>query len=189
MTAHLPAPAIPSWPLPYENKLGRRPVAQVDLVVVHCTELPDLATAREYGDARSTIPARATAAITTSTGMDRCTCSRTRPAPQPYTRLQPALGRYELVNRGRFPDWLDFAAAGDGRALHRRPGSFPDRPAERPQTAITRSGIHRRPRGPRYGHGGRQRRCQPAGFPEARPGPAIPLGAGAGRVGLQRLQP
>ena len=37
-------------PLPYVPQLDRRPLAQVDLVVIHCTELPDLATAREYGE-------------------------------------------------------------------------------------------------------------------------------------------
>ena len=37
-------------PLPYETKLDARPLSQVDLVVIHCTELPDLAMARAYGE-------------------------------------------------------------------------------------------------------------------------------------------
>ena len=37
-------------PLPYENRLERRALEQIDLVVIHCTELPDLAMAREYGE-------------------------------------------------------------------------------------------------------------------------------------------
>lgn len=36
--------------LPYAEQLESRPLDQVSLVVVHCTELPDLATAREYGE-------------------------------------------------------------------------------------------------------------------------------------------
>ena len=37
-------------PLPYEARLEARALDQIDLVVIHCTELPDLATAREYGE-------------------------------------------------------------------------------------------------------------------------------------------
>ena len=42
----------PAWPihehrLPYEAKLDVREIGQIDLVVMHCTELPDLAMARE----------------------------------------------------------------------------------------------------------------------------------------------
>lgn len=36
--------------LPYVNQLDRRSLASIDLVVIHCTELPDLATARVYGE-------------------------------------------------------------------------------------------------------------------------------------------
>ena len=43
-------PAIRVEPLHYEARLQPRPLVQVDLVVIHCTELPDLATAREYGE-------------------------------------------------------------------------------------------------------------------------------------------
>ena len=46
-----PAPSTPQvFALPYESRLEQRPLSQVDLVVIHCTELPDLATAREYGE-------------------------------------------------------------------------------------------------------------------------------------------
>ncbi|HKX55158.1 MAG TPA: N-acetylmuramoyl-L-alanine amidase [Xanthomonadales bacterium] len=37
-------------PLPYQPLLAQRPLQQIDLLVIHCTELPDLATAREYGE-------------------------------------------------------------------------------------------------------------------------------------------
>ncbi len=48
-----PIMAIPNvaerW-LPYVRHLSVRTTAQIDLVVIHCTELPDLATAREFGE-------------------------------------------------------------------------------------------------------------------------------------------
>ena len=42
--------AIHDWPLPYAERLATRLRETIDLIVVHCTELPDLATAREYGE-------------------------------------------------------------------------------------------------------------------------------------------
>ncbi len=36
--------------LPYAGSLDRRDPGAIDLVVIHCTELPDLVTAREYGE-------------------------------------------------------------------------------------------------------------------------------------------
>lgn len=36
--------------LPYTGRLDRRRLDDIDLAVIHCTELPDLATAREYGE-------------------------------------------------------------------------------------------------------------------------------------------
>ncbi len=36
--------------LPYEDLLDNRPLKQVELMVIHCTELPDIATARMYGE-------------------------------------------------------------------------------------------------------------------------------------------
>ncbi|MCC6506474.1 MAG: N-acetylmuramoyl-L-alanine amidase, partial [Aquimonas sp.] len=38
------------WPLPYVEHLEQRRLQQVDLVVIHCTELPDLAAARQTGE-------------------------------------------------------------------------------------------------------------------------------------------
>ena len=43
-------PAILEQPLPYQDRLERRAVEAIDLVVVHCTELPDLAMARQFGE-------------------------------------------------------------------------------------------------------------------------------------------
>ena len=46
----MPAPAICTQPLPYVDLLETRPAASIDTVVIHCTELPDLAMARQYGE-------------------------------------------------------------------------------------------------------------------------------------------
>lgn len=49
----MPDPTPPKLhidPLPYQPKLEARAVADIDLVVIHCTELPDLATARQFGE-------------------------------------------------------------------------------------------------------------------------------------------
>ncbi|MEO6518812.1 MAG: N-acetylmuramoyl-L-alanine amidase, partial [Pseudoxanthomonas sp.] len=48
MPADLP-PIIHS-PLPYERLLEERARSQIDLVVIHCTELPDLAAARAMNE-------------------------------------------------------------------------------------------------------------------------------------------
>ena len=45
-----PMPPVEIDPLPYERKLDARPLSQIDLIVVHCTETPTLASAREFGE-------------------------------------------------------------------------------------------------------------------------------------------
>jgi N-acetylmuramoyl-L-alanine amidase len=45
-----PMPAVEIDPLPYELKLDARPLSQIDLVVIHCTETPTLESAREFGE-------------------------------------------------------------------------------------------------------------------------------------------
>ena len=36
--------------LPYNNLLEKRTLNDIDMIVIHCTELPDIATARKYGE-------------------------------------------------------------------------------------------------------------------------------------------
>lgn len=43
-------PTIADRPLPYVDLLAARPLAAVGRVVLHCTELPDLAMARVWGE-------------------------------------------------------------------------------------------------------------------------------------------
>lgn len=94
-------------PLPYEARLDTRPPSQVDLVVIHCTELPDLATAREYGER---------VLYDSGTGnsghyyIDRDGSVHQYVAP---TRIahhtrghNPRSIGIELVNPGRWPHWL-----------------------------------------------------------------------------------
>ena len=96
-------------PLPYETRLQARDPATIDLVVIHCTELPDLATARDYGE-RVLYPQSGTG----NSGhyyVDRDGSVSRYVAPERiahHTRgyNERSLG-IELVNSGRYPDWLD----------------------------------------------------------------------------------
>lgn len=96
-------------PLPYEHLLDARPLSQVDLVVMHCTELPDLATARTYGE-RVLYPASGTG----NSGhwyIDRDGdtvqyVAHDRIAHHVRGYNPRAIG-IELVNTGRWPHWLD----------------------------------------------------------------------------------
>lgn len=109
MIADLPPdPAMHLWPLPYEERLEARPTARIDLVVVHCTELPDLAMAREYGEREIH------ASGTGNSGhfyIDRDGSIHVFVKPERmahHTRgyNERSIG-VELVNTGRYPDWLD----------------------------------------------------------------------------------
>lgn len=96
-------------PLPYETRLQARDPATIDLVVIHCTELPDLATARDYGE-RVLYPQSGTG----NSGhyyIDRDGSVSRYVAPERiahHTRgyNERSIG-IELVNTGRYPNWLD----------------------------------------------------------------------------------
>jgi N-acetylmuramoyl-L-alanine amidase len=98
-------------PLPCVARLQPRPQAEVTLVVLHCTELPDLATAREYGE-RVLYPESGTG----NSGhfyIDRDgTVQRWVPEDRIAHHVRghnPHSVGIELVNRGRWPRWLDAA--------------------------------------------------------------------------------
>ncbi|RDZ27830.1 N-acetylmuramoyl-L-alanine amidase [Lysobacter silvisoli] len=104
-----PPPDLRLDPLPYEALLQPRAAADVDLVVVHCTELPDLATAREYGE-RVLYPGSGTG----NSGhyyIDRDGGTHRYVDPlrvAHHTRgYNPRSVGIELVNTGRYPHWLD----------------------------------------------------------------------------------
>lgn len=93
--------------LPYAERLPSRRSTDIDLAVIHCTELPDLATARRYGERLL---------YDSGTGnsghlyIDR-DGSVYRYVPD--TRIAHHVRGYnaraigvELVNRGRYPHWL-----------------------------------------------------------------------------------
>lgn len=109
-----PVPDLPPLPvhvdpLPYEARLEPRPLSQVDLVIVHCTEIPDLAMARTWGE------------------KVQYESSGTGNSGHFYVDRDGSLHRYvaldrvahhtrgynvrsigvELVNTGRYPRWYD----------------------------------------------------------------------------------
>lgn len=99
---------IHDQPLPYVGKLQARDTGDIQLVVIHCTELPDLALAREYGE-RIVHPSG-----TGNSGhyyIDRDGSvfryvPHDRVAHHVRGHNEHSIG-IELVNTGRYPDWLD----------------------------------------------------------------------------------
>jgi N-acetylmuramoyl-L-alanine amidase len=106
-----PSPVVTVVALPYEGRLQPRPRAQVDLAVVHCTELPDLATAREYGE-RILYPQSRTGNsghyYIDRDGSVQRWIDVERIAHHVRGHNPRSIG-IELVNTGRWPRWLDAA--------------------------------------------------------------------------------
>ncbi len=105
----MPGPAIRIDSLPYVDALDARPLDAIDLVVIHCTELPDLAMARAYGE-RVLYPDSGTG----NSGhyyidRDGSIVEYVPPARVAHhTRgYNPRSIGIELVHTGRYPDWLD----------------------------------------------------------------------------------
>ena len=104
----MPAPAIRAQHLPYAGLLETRPATSIDTVVLHCTELPDLATARSYGE-------RVLYASGTGNSghyyIDRDGAIAEYVPPlriAHHTRgWNPRSLGIELVNTGRWPHWTD----------------------------------------------------------------------------------
>lgn len=109
-----PPPVIQS-PLPYELLLDERPRSWIDLVVIHCTELPDLAAARGFGER---------ALYDSGTGNSGHYYIDRDGSVHQYVRVEriahhvrgynPRAVGIELVNIGRYPHWL---AAGN-QSMH-----------------------------------------------------------------------
>ncbi|MCD0245291.1 N-acetylmuramoyl-L-alanine amidase [Xanthomonas melonis] len=106
--AALPSPPITYAPLPYESRLARRALGQIDMVVIHCTELPDMAMARDYGER---------VLYDSGTGNSGHYYIDRNGSIQQYVALDrvahhvrghnPHTLGIELVNSGRYPHWLD----------------------------------------------------------------------------------
>lgn len=100
---------IVDWPLPYESRLAERALATIDLVVIHCTELPDMPMARQYGER-----IQHSGSQTGNSGhyyVDRDgTVFRfvadERVAHHTFEFNARSIG-IELVNLGRYPNWKD----------------------------------------------------------------------------------
>lgn len=95
-------------PLPYAQRLDKRRTGDIDLLVVHCTELPDLAMARVFGE-RIHYPE------TQSGNSGHYYIDRDGSIEQwvPLDRVahhvrgfNPSSIGVELVNTGRYPDWF-----------------------------------------------------------------------------------
>ena len=100
------APIIHDHPLPYLNALALREASAVRLVVIHCTELPNLAMAREYGER---VQHKSGAGNSGHYYIDRdghieCYVPPTRIAHHVRGLNAHSVG-IELVNRGRYPHW------------------------------------------------------------------------------------
>ena len=95
--------------LPYAGLLDARAANDIDLVVIHCTELPDLVTAREYGE-RVLYPQSGTGNsghfYIDRDGRTERWVPETRVAHHVRGMNARSIG-IELVNAGRFPHWLD----------------------------------------------------------------------------------
>lgn len=98
-------------PLPYATRLALRSAEAITGVVIHCTELPDLAMARDYGE-RVLYPDSGTGAsghyYVDRDGRTECWVDPLRVAHHCRGYNAHTLG-IELVNLGRYPDWLHAA--------------------------------------------------------------------------------
>lgn len=101
-------PPIHDWPLPWVGQLQLREPADIDTVVLHCTELPDLAAARRWGE-RIHHPSG-----TGNSGhyyIDRDGSIHRFVPPERVAHhvrgWNDATIGIELVNTGRWPAWFD----------------------------------------------------------------------------------
>jgi N-acetylmuramoyl-L-alanine amidase len=102
-------PVIHEKPLFYASNLEQRPLESIDLIVIHCTELPDLATAREYGERvhySETGTGNSGHYYIERNGRVEQWVPRHRIAHHVRGFNERSLG-IELDNIGRYPEWFD----------------------------------------------------------------------------------
>lgn len=106
---HVGSPHIHEDFLPYCDGLQYRNLETIDLVVIHCTELPDMAMAREYGE-RIHHPDSGTGHsghyYVERSGRIQQWVPLNRVAHHVRGFNDTSIG-IELDNRGRFPEWFD----------------------------------------------------------------------------------
>lgn len=98
-------------PLAYADRLQIRALGDIDLAVIHCTELPDLAMAREYGE--RIVHASSHTGNSGHYYIDRDGTVQQWVPLQRVAHHVRGLNMHsvgiELVNRGRYPHWLHAA--------------------------------------------------------------------------------
>lgn len=105
----MPALAIDNWPLPYEERLATRPSSAIDLIVIHCTELPDLKMAREFGERIHYVGTQTGNSGHYYIDLDGKVfrfVTDMRVANHTFGYNPRSIG-IELINIGRYPDWGD----------------------------------------------------------------------------------
>lgn len=102
------APEITERPLSYVPRLEPRDIGEIRGLVVHCTELPDLEAAREYGERivhAGTRTGNSGHYYVDRDGQIECWVPPGRIAHHVRGYNRGTVG-IELVNLGRFPDWF-----------------------------------------------------------------------------------
>ncbi|WP_182655422.1 N-acetylmuramoyl-L-alanine amidase [Stenotrophomonas lacuserhaii] len=107
----MPNPLIPGLqiqPLPYHDLLPLRATDTLQTVVVHCTELPDLAMARQYGEKPLYESGTGNSGhfYIDRDGSVYQYVATDRIAHHVRGMNDKSIG-IELVNTGRYPDWFD----------------------------------------------------------------------------------
>ena len=105
----MPNLPIHDWPLPYEERLAERDISAIDLVVIHCTELPDMTMARSYGERihhASTQTGNSGHYYIDRDGRTFRFVADARVAHHTFQYNARSIG-IELVNLGRYPHWDD----------------------------------------------------------------------------------
>lgn len=104
-----PMPPVVIDPLPYELKLDARPLSQIDLIVIHCTETPTLDSAREFGE--RVLYAGSGTGNSGHYYIDRDGRTTLYVRPDRIAHhvrgYNPRSIGIELVNTGRYPHWRD----------------------------------------------------------------------------------
>lgn len=108
MIADLAELPVNNWPLPYEAHLQARALTDIDLVVMHCTETPDLASARQFGERVLYDSGTGNSGHFYIDRDGRVHVFITPGRIAHHTRgYNPRSVGIELVNTGRYPHWYD----------------------------------------------------------------------------------